>query len=87
MAIHLLDLTQKDKSKQSIKRYVLTSSVLLQLPKGPQQSLVALVAFIVLGVQQDLLGINKQTGDTGDVQEKKKKKRPDYTRCLHPLRI
>lgn len=44
---------------------VLTSSVLLHLPQGPQQFPIAFVAFIVLGVEQDLLGISEQAGDTG----------------------
>lgn len=44
---------------------VLTSSVLLQLPQGPQQFPIAFVAFIVLAVEQDFLGISEQAGDTG----------------------
>lgn len=47
---------------------VLTGSVLLQLPEGPQQSLVALLALIILSVQQDLFGIEEQTGDSDDPQ-------------------
>lgn len=54
-----------------MKGMFLTSSVLLQLPKGPQQAFVALVAFVILGVEQDLLDINKQTGDSGVVRREK----------------
>lgn len=46
-------------------RRVLTSCVLLHLPQSPQQTLVALVAFVVLGVQQNLLGVDEQAGDSG----------------------
>lgn len=55
--------TQKE-AKQG--REALTSSVLLQLPEGPHKATVALVALIVLGVEQDLLGIDEQARDTGD---------------------
>lgn len=44
---------------------MLTSCVLLHLPERPQQIAVALVASIVLRVQQDLLGIGQQAGDAG----------------------
>lgn len=56
---------QEHKISKTSKLF-LTGSVLLQLLEGSQQSLVALVAFIILGVEQDLLGINEQTGDSGD---------------------
>lgn len=54
-----------------MKGMFLTSSVLLQLPKGPQQAFVALVAFVILGIHQDLLDINEQTGDSGVVRREK----------------
>lgn len=54
--------------KQADNQAVLTGSVLLHLVKGPQQSTVALVTLIVLGVQQDFLGINKQARDSENVQ-------------------
>lgn len=44
---------------------MLTSSVLLHLPKSPQQFDVAFVAFVVLRVEQDLLGIGEQARDAG----------------------
>lgn len=55
-------LTQKIPNNQ---RHKLTSSVLLKIPEGSQQSLVAFIALIILSVQQDLLGISEQTGDSG----------------------
>lgn len=48
---------------------MLTSCVLLHLPEGPQQFAVALVASIVLRVQQDLLGISQQAGDAGSKRD------------------
>lgn len=45
--------------------FVLTGSVLLHLPKRPQQFDVAFVAFVVLRVEQDLLGIDEQARDAG----------------------
>lgn len=44
---------------------MLTGGVPLHLPKRPQQFDVAFVAFIVLRVEQDLLGIGEQAGDAG----------------------
>lgn len=68
LAIHKHSHNTKDQGN------VLTSCVLLHLPEGPQQSLVALVALVVLGVQQDFLGIDEQTGNTGGVRRDKKTK-------------
>lgn len=48
---------------------MLTSCVLLHLPECSQQFAVALVASIVLRVQQDLLGIDQQAGDAGSKQD------------------
>lgn len=44
----------------------LTGRVPLQLPEGPQQTFVALVALVVLSVEQQLLGIRDETRDSGE---------------------
>lgn len=44
----------------------LTGRVPLQLPEGPQQTPVALVALVVLRVEQQLLGVGEETRDSGD---------------------
>lgn len=48
---------------------MLTSSVLLHVPERPQQSDVAFVAFVVLRVEQDLLGIDEQARDAAQKED------------------
>lgn len=49
--------------------FVLTSRVLLHLPKRPQQLDVAFIALVVLRVEQDLLGIDEQARDAGQKED------------------
>lgn len=65
--------------------FVLTGSVLLHLPERPQQLDVAFVAFVVLRVEQDLLGVDEQARDAGQKEgQSGETRRIQRVRC--PLR-
>lgn len=55
--------THKKVAGRGVFAFVLTRGVLLHLPKRPQQLQVAFVAFVVLRVEQDLLGVDEQARD------------------------
>lgn len=55
--------THKKVAGHGVFAFVLTRGVLLHLPKRPQQLQVAFVAFVVLRVEQDLLGVDEQARD------------------------
>ena len=61
---------------------VLTFGVPLHLPESPDQPLVALQAAVVLAVQQDLLSIVEQTGDSGRKDGKDKRFISSYSEYL-----
>lgn len=65
----LVSATGTQSGRPSRVVFVLTCGVLLHLPKRPQQFQVAFVAFVVLRVEQDLLGVDEQARDAGQKKD------------------
>lgn len=62
--------------------FVLTRGVLLHLPKRPQQLQVAFVAFVVLRVEQDLLGVDEQARDAETEERHSQMEKKRNKMCL-----